>query len=179
MNLDPGLVAIGCALLSVALWLRHQAHAPIALALVFSTTRDVAGPLLRGAPEIDAAMLCVAACLSGRSYVLAWGWAGQVEADVGWGWTALMLTIVATVGGETGAAHVAFMAAVALGALAFHNWDGERTATTDTALVLLVGDTAGLAFGWQDDALPKQALLQLVAAALVQGAWLIRRRGPP
>jgi hypothetical protein len=167
--------ALACALLSLATWLRDREHGPVALALVFSAARDAAGPLLRGEPAIDAALLCAAACLSGRSYALAWGWGSALVADVAWGWAALMFAIVATVGGASDAPVVAYVASTITGCLAFNGWDGERTATTDTALVLLAGDAAGLAFGWRDDAVPRQAALQLVAAAIVQAAWLARR----
>lgn len=179
MSPDPTLTAIVAALLSLVVWRRYPEHAPIALALSLSAARDAAGPLLRGVRELDAGLLCVVACASGRSYMLAWEGVRRLVADVLWGGLAPLFFVAATIGRGEFTPYFAYLAAVVSGGLAFNRWEGERTVATDTALVLLLGDGAGLAFGWRDDAVPWQAAVQLGAAIVVQALWLIAGRGTP
>ncbi len=161
--------AVGCALLSVAAWRRYPEHGPVALAICFSAARDLAGPVLQAEPTLDAALLVVVACLSGRAYARVWKGRTSVEV-VDLIWVTFGVTIVAF-GSD---ARVAYSASVVAGAFSYGQWRGPRSVATDTALVLIVGDAAGLLFGWHSQAIPWQAAIQLLVASAVQGAWLLR-----
>lgn len=192
---SPTVVSIGCALLSLATVARRRFYWPVAAVLCLIAAWAAAGELRTPPPEFDFSMLAAVACAQGWAYSRAWQAADAIsiafdcsppDTDAGWALLASAVALLSLVVPSASEAFFqgCFFAASVSGSLAWHVralWlPLPRAPERDACVVLLLGDCAGVLFGWRDDALPWQAAMQLGAVSVVQLAWLVappKRRG--